>query len=163
MSEQKLPKGAAERGAVSGPLFLSEEWSALRSYLPLCKAFPSKQWRPYYRPDGAGFKTDKIDKELALLICNAQYTFQQHFFGAIAEIHYENVQTAEAANHRMQQKTMLAYYRLPNLFTSEDVKREYGYDNVGSVCYCLKSLCDDGLAQKVRHGENKGKYQKLTD
>ena len=112
---------------------------------------------------GAGFKTDKTDKELALLICNAQYTFQQHFFGAIAEMHYENVQTAEAANHRMQQKTMLAYYRLPNLFTSEDVKREYGYDSVGSVCYRLKSLCDDGLAQKVRHGENKGKYQKLTD
>lgn len=140
-------------------------WHGINYALPF---IVSRHWDMMVDDDGrwkcgVGFSTDKTDKELALLICNAQYTFQQHFFGAIAEQHYENVQTAEAANHRMQQKTMLAYYRLPNLFTSEDVKREYGYESVGSVCYRLKSLCDDGLAQKVRHGENKGKYQKLTD
>lgn len=112
---------------------------------------------------GTGFKTDKTDRELALLICNAQYTFQQHFFGAIAEQHYENIQTAEAANHRLQQRTQLAFRRLPDLFTSEDVAREYGYDNTGSVCSRLKRLCDDGLAKKIRQGENKGMYQKLSD
>ena len=113
---------------------------------------------------GTGFKTDKIDKDLALLICNAQYTFQQHFFGAIAEQHYENIQTAEAANHRMQQKTILAYYRLPDIFTSEDVDVAYGYQGVkGSINSRIKRLQDDGLAQRIRSGENKGKYQKITD
>ena len=111
---------------------------------------------------GAGFQTDKIDRELALLICNAQYTFQQYFFGAIAEQHYENSQTAAAANHRLQQRTILAFRRLPDPFTSEDVKREYGYDNIGSVCSRLKHLQDDGLAQKIRTGVDKGKYRKLA-
>lgn len=113
---------------------------------------------------GEGFKTDKKDRELALLICNAQYTFQQHFFGAIAEMHYENVQNAEAANHRMQQKTLLAYYRLPDIFTSEDVDMAYGYQGVkGSINSRIKRLQDDGMAQRIRSGENKGKYQKITD
>ena len=112
---------------------------------------------------GPDFKTDKIDRELALLICNAQYTFQQHFFGAIAEQHYENSQTAAAAaNHRLQQKTILAFHRLPDPFSSEDVMREYGYDSVGSMCSRLKHLVDDGLAQKIRTGEDKGKYRKLV-
>ena len=111
---------------------------------------------------GAGFQTDKIDRELALLLCHAQYTFQQYFFGAIAEQHYENSQTAEAANHRLQQRTILAFRRLPDPFTSEDVKREYGYDNIGSVCSRLKHLQDDGLAQKIRTGVDKGKYRKLA-
>ena len=103
-----------------------------------------------------------LDRDLALLICNAQYTFQQYFFGAIAEQHYENSQTAAAANHRLQQRTILAFRRLPDPFTSEDVKREYGYDNIGSVCSRLKHLQDDGLAQKIRTGVDKGKYRKLA-
>jgi len=140
-------------------------WHGINYALPF---IVSRHWDKMVEDDGrwkcgAGFKTDKTDKELALLICNAQYTFQQHFFGAIAEQHYENVQTAEAANHRMQQRTMLAYYRLPNPFTSEDVKREYGYDSIGSVCSRLKHLCDDGMAQRIRTGEHKGMYQKLLD
>ena len=113
---------------------------------------------------GEGFKTDKTDRELALLICNAQYTFQQHFFGAIAEQHYENFLTAEASKHRLQQKTLLAYQRLPNPFTAEDVNICYGYDGVkGSINSRIKRLQDDGLAQRIRSGQNKGKYQKLTD
>ena len=111
---------------------------------------------------GPDFKPDKIDRELALLIYTAQHTFQQYFFGAIAEQHYENSQTAEAANHRLQQRTILAFRRLPDPFTSEDVKREYGYDNIGSVCSRLKHLQDDGLAQKIRTGVDKGKYRKLA-
>lgn len=111
---------------------------------------------------GPDFKTDKIDRELALLICAAQHTFQQYFFGAIAEQHYENSQTAAASNHRLQQKTILAYQRLPDPFTSEDVMREYGYESVGSTCSRLKHLVDDGMAKKITKGEDKGKYRKLV-
>ena len=111
---------------------------------------------------GAGFKTDKTDRELALLICNAQYTFQQHFFGAIAEEHYEKQQLAEATSTRHQSRTLLAYRRLPDTFTSDDVDREYGYQgSKGSICSRLKRLCDDGMAQKVRSGADNGKYRKL--
>lgn len=110
---------------------------------------------------GPDFKTDKIDRELVLALCDAQFAFQQHFFLATGEKLYDDRQAIEASNVHHQQRTILAYRRLPNPFTSEDVKREYGYDNVGSVCSRLKHLCDDGLAQKIRQGVDKGKYRKL--
>ena len=110
---------------------------------------------------GPDFKTDKIDRELVLALCDAQFAFQQHFFLATGEKLYDDRQAIEASNVHHQQRTILAYRRLPNPFTSDDVKREYGYDNVGSVCSRLKHLCDDGLAQKIRQGADKGKYRKL--
>lgn len=110
---------------------------------------------------GPDFKTDKYDRQLALLIVNAQFAFQQHFFLGIGEKYYDDLQASEASNRHHQKKTMLAYRRLPEVFTSDDVKREYGYDSVGSVCSRLKILQDDGMAQKIRSGEHKGKYRKL--
>ena len=87
----------------------------------------------------------------------------QHFFKAIAEQYYDNDAANKAANKQHQQKTLLAYRRLPEYFTSEDVMREYGYESVGSVCGRLKILVDDGMAsKKIRTGEHKGKYHKLV-
>jgi len=110
---------------------------------------------------GPDFKTDKIDRELVLALCDAQFAFQQHFFLATGEKLYDDRQAIEASNVHHQQRTLLAYRRLPNPFTSDDVKREYGYESIGSVCSRLKHLCDDGLAQKIRQGADKGKYRKL--
>ena len=106
---------------------------------------------------------DKTDVKLALLIANAQLAFQEYYFKGVGEKHYDDLATARASNVRHQQRTLLAYRRLPNPFNSEDVKREYGYNSMGSVCSRLKHLCDDGLAQKIRSGEDKGKYRKLTE
>ena len=81
---------------------------------------------------------------------------------AVGEKHYDDLAVERASNVRHQQKTLLAYRRLPNPFTSDDVMREYGYTCIGSVCSRLKYLCDDGMAQKIRRGEDKGKYRKLV-
>ena len=110
---------------------------------------------------GPDFKTDKIDRELVLALCDAQFAFQQHFFLATGEKLYDDRQAIEASNTHRQQRIIMAYRRLPNPFTSDDVKREYGYESMGSVCSRLKILCDDGMAQKIRQGEDKGKYRKL--
>ena len=110
---------------------------------------------------GPDFKTDKYDIELAVLIAKAQLAFQEHFFKAIGEKYYDNLATEQATNRQHQQKTLLAYRRLPEVFTSDDVKREYGYESTGSVCSRLKILQDDGMAKKIRTGADKGKYRKL--
>lgn len=139
-------------------------WHGINYALPYIVA---RHWDQMIESDGhyvcgAGFQTDKIDRELALLICNAQYTFQQHFFGAIAEQHYENSQTLEESKHRLQQKTLLAYQRLPNPCGPEDVDRCYDYEgNKNNIYSRIKRLTDDGLIQKIRSGANKGKYRKL--
>lgn len=111
---------------------------------------------------GPAFKTDKIDRELVLTLCDAQFAFQQYFFLATGEKLYEERMVAEASNTHHQQKTLLAYRRLPNPFTSDDVDACYGYKGVrGSINSRLKRLQDDGLAQKIRSGLDKGKYRKL--
>ena len=111
---------------------------------------------------GPDFKTDKYDIQLALLIAKAQLAFQEYYTKAIGEQHYDNLQTEKASNTRHKKRTWLGYHRLPNPFTPEDVDRCYGYEGkLGSICSRLKRLQDDGMAQKIRSGADKGKYRKL--
>ena len=139
-------------------------WHGMNYSLPF---IVSRHWDQMVDDGGrhkcpADFKTDKYDRQLALLIINAHFAFQQYFFLATGEQYYDNEEAEQASGRHHQQKTILAFHRLPNPFTSDDVKREYGYDSVGSVCSRLKILQDDGMAQKIRSGEDKGKYRKLV-
>ncbi len=111
---------------------------------------------------GPDFKTDKTDRDLALFLAQAQLTFQRYFFGAIAEQHYEEQQINASSRTQHQHKTLKAYRQLPEVFASDDVDRCYGYNaSKGSICSRLKRLVDDGLAVKIRTGEDRGKYRKV--
>lgn len=110
---------------------------------------------------GPDFEMDKNDVEFALAVCDAQFTFQQVFALPVGEKYYDDLAAEQASNTRHQQKTLLAYRRLPNPCTPEDIDREYGYrGNKNSINSRLKRLQDDGLLQKIRSGEDKGKYRK---
>ena len=141
-------------------------WVALNLALPY---IVSRHWSQMVQDSdgrwkcGPDFAVDKTDVDFTMAVCDAQFAFQQYFALTVGEKHYDDLATEQASNVRHQQKTILAYRRLPNTFTSDDVDREYGYDgSKGSICSRLKRLCDDGLAQKIRHGEDKGKYRKLV-
>lgn len=111
---------------------------------------------------GEDFAPDKFDVQLALLIAKAQLAFQEYYFKAIGEKHYDDQLSQEASGRTHQQKTWIGYRRLPNPFTSQDVDVCFGYEGkTGSICSKLKRLVDDGLAQKITKGEDKGKYRKL--
>ncbi len=111
---------------------------------------------------GVGFKVDKTDWKLCQLIVNAQYAFQQYFVGPIAERFNEKNAILSVSSHQLQDKTMRAFNCLPEVFTMDDVIRCYAYNSTGSGCSRLKRLQDDGLIEKIRSGENRGKYRKLT-
>jgi len=111
---------------------------------------------------GEDFAPDKFDVQLALLIAKAQLAFQEYYFKAIGEKHYDDQLSMESSGRTHQQKTWIGYRRLPNPFTSHDVDVSFGYEGkTGSICSKLKRLVDDGLAQKINKGEDKGKYRKL--
>jgi len=110
---------------------------------------------------GPDFKTDKYDRQLALLIVNAHFAFQQHFFLAIGEQYYDDQEAYLASGKTHPQKTWIAYQRLPNIFTSDDVDACYGYGgNTNSINSRLKRLVDDSMAKIVDRTGNKKKYQK---
>lgn len=106
---------------------------------------------------GPDFKTDKKDVDLTIAICDAQFAFQQYFFLAIGEKLYDDQQAALSSNTHHQQKTWIGYRRLPNPFTSQDVDVAFNYEGkTGSICSKIKRLVDDGLAQKINKGPDKG-------
>lgn len=111
---------------------------------------------------GEGFQPDKFDVQLGLLIAKAQLAFQEYYFKAIGEKHYDDQLSQDSAGRTHQQKTWIGYRRLPNPFTSLDVDICFGYEGkTGSICSKIKRLVDDGMAQKITKGEDKGKYRKL--
>lgn len=140
-------------------------WHAMNYSLPF---IVSRHWDSMELDDknywfcGNKFATDKYDRQLALLIAKAQLAFQHHFFKGIAEQYYEKLDSTQLIGKHNQGHTALAYRRLPDVFTREDVDRCYGYDgNKNSINSCMKRLQDDGKAQRIRAGQDKGKYRKL--
>ena len=140
-------------------------WVSLNLALPF---IVSRHWSEMVEDGGRwkcgpDFAVDKIDVAFTLAVCDAQFAFQQYFALPVGEKHYDDLAAEQASNVRHQQKTILAYRRLPNPFSSSDVDREYAYHgSTGSICSRLKRLCDDGLAQKIRQGKDKGMYRKLA-
>ena len=140
-------------------------WHAINFVLPFVV---SRHWSEMVQDSdgrwkcGPDFKVDQRDVRLAILIANAQLAFQEHYCKAILEKHYDDLAAAQSSNVRHKQKTWLGYRRLPNPFTSEDVDSCFGYEGkTGSICSRLKRLQDQGLAQKITSGKDKGKYRKL--
>ncbi len=140
-------------------------WHAMNYSLPF---IVSRHWGMMEKDDQDywyctnNFCTDKYDKQLALLIAKAQLAFQHYYFKAIAEQYYDKLSSTQLAGKHLQGHTALAYNRLPDIFTSEDIDRCYCYEgNKNSIYSCLKRLQDDGKAQKIRAGQDKGKYRKL--
>ena len=157
---------AKENGSLTDEDLLKRPcWHGINYALPFIL---SRHWSQMVQDeDGrwkcpADFKTDKTDIQLAILIAKAQLAFQEHFFMSIGEKYYDDRDAERASRGRHQKKTLLAYGRLPNPCSIDDIDRVYGYNGVkGSVYSCLKRLQDDGRLQKIRSGADKGKYRKV--
>ena len=160
MAEAKENKSKAEED-----LLKRVGWHAMNFSLPF---IVSRHWAQLEQDDNGywlcseTFATDKYDRQLAVLIAKAQLAFQHYSFKAIAEQYYERMDSKLLAGKNYQSHTARAYSQLPAVFTTDDVNRCYGYEgNKNSIYSCLKRLQDDGKAQRIRAGQDKGKYRKL--
>ena len=139
-------------------------WHGMNYSLPF---IISRHWDQMIEDGGrykcpADFKTDKIDRQIALLIVNAHFAFQQHFFLAVGEQYYDNQEAEQTSGRTHRQKTWIGYRRLPNPFTRQDVDICFGYEgNTNNINSKIKRLVDDGMAQRITKGEDKGKFRKM--
>jgi hypothetical protein len=83
---------------------------------------------------------------------NIQYACQRHFFGAMADNYFDNKNREASANFRHNPKTVEAFNRLPETFTSEDVMRCFGLTSDGAVRSKTRRLLGDHLIEKVSDG-----------
>ncbi|MBR4336752.1 MAG: hypothetical protein IKP91_00720 [Bacteroidaceae bacterium] len=160
MDEARENKSRAEEDLLKRPC-----WHAINYSLPF---IVSRHWdqmkqdeNGYWRCNET-FSTDRYDLQLALLIAKAQLSFQHYFFKGIAEEYYRKIESSQLAGKKLQSHTAIAYKNLPSVFTREDIDRCYGYEgNKNSINSCIKRLQDDGKVQRIRAGNDKGKYRKL--
>lgn len=159
MEDAKENNSKAEEDMIKRPC-----WHGINYALPFVV---SRHWDKMVEDGGRykcgeDFQSDKYDVQLALLIAKAQLAFQKHYFMAIGEKHYDDQSSLESSGSMHRQKTWLGFRRLPEVFSSDDVDRAFSYEGkVGSICSKLKRLVDDGMAQKITKGPDKGKYRKL--
>ena len=110
------------------------------------------------------FQTDEVDWKLAELITNIQFACQRHYFGAMAEKYFDDKDRDASVNVQRRQKTIEAFNRLPEEFTSEDVKRCFQLNSESAVKMRINRLIKDNLIQKideyVSNGTTKSKYGK---
>ena len=110
------------------------------------------------------FETDETDWRLVELIMNIQYACQRHFFGALAEKYFEDKTRDAVASTPRRPKTIEAFNRLPEEFTTDDVMRCFKLKSNDSARTRVNRLQKDGLVEKVdefvENGTTKAKYKK---
>ena len=102
------------------------------------------------------FETDDVDWKLAELIVNIQYACQRHYFGALAENYFDNKLKEASVNVQRRQKTLEAFSRLPQEFTSEDVMRCFNLGSEGAARMKIKRLLKDHLIAKISDSRQTG-------
>ncbi len=162
-TKNRMMDAKEDNSLIDNQLLKRCAWHAINYVIPY---IVTRHWSEMveengYMVAGPDFKLDQKDWQLCQLMANAQYTFQRYFITPIAESFFNKSAMEEASNHSMQTRGREAYMSLPEIFGMEDVMKCYGYSAIGSACSRLKRLQDDGLSEKIRSGENKGKYRRL--
>jgi hypothetical protein len=107
------------------------------------------------------FETDDVDWRLAELLVTIQYACQRHYFGAMAEKYFDDQNRDVSANARRKQKTIEAFNRLPEEFTTEDIMRCFGLEGESSARGRARTLLADHLAVKTGEFKDNGKVKAL--
>ena len=95
------------------------------------------------------FETDDIDWQLAELFVNMQYACQKHYFGAMAEMYFDNKLKEASMKHQHHQKTKDGFKRLPEEFTYQDVMRCFDLKLINAARMRINRLIKDGLVKKA--------------
>ncbi|MBR1541295.1 MAG: hypothetical protein IJ628_01650 [Bacteroidaceae bacterium] len=110
------------------------------------------------------FETDDIDWQLTELLVNIHFACQKHYFGAMAEMYFDNKLKEASMNRQRQQKTIEGYSRLPEEFSTEDVMRCFNLSNEGAARSKITRLQKDNLIEKTgmvsENGHSKSRFRK---
>jgi len=110
------------------------------------------------------FETDDVDWQLTELLVNIHFACQKHYFGAMAEMYFDNKLKEASVNRQRRQKTIEGFSRLPEEFTTEDVIRCFDLKSDISAFARIERMQKDGLVVKkgtfVRDGRRKSIFTK---
>ena len=109
------------------------------------------------------YEVDDTDWKLCELIARIQYATQQHFFGVMAEKYFDDMNNdVQITGKRHYSKSLEGFNHLPEVFSLDDIRKCYGYDKDTAVYTRIRRLTDNGIAERILTGEDKGKYKKVV-
>jgi hypothetical protein len=109
------------------------------------------------------YEVDDTDWKLCELIARIQYATQQYFFGILAEKYFDDMNSdSQFSGVRHQQKSVVGFNSLPDVFTRDDIRRCFGKDSHQYIYLKIKRLTDEHLIEEINEGEDKGKFRKLN-
>ena len=109
------------------------------------------------------YEVDDTDWKLCELIARIQYATQQYFFGVLAEKYFDDMNSdSQFSGVRHQQKSVVGFNSLPDVFTRDDIRRCFGKDSHQYIYLKIKRLTDEHLIEEINEGEDKGKFRKLN-
>ena len=107
------------------------------------------------------YEVDDTDWKLCELIARIQYAMQQRFFGVLAEKYFDDMNNdVQFTGKRHQKKSIEGYNHLADVFTKEDVVNAFQYNNTKAADKKIERLLENGLVEKIKEGDNAGKYLK---
>ena len=125
-----------------------------------------RHWESLHQEEGfwvGDYETDETDWKLCELIARIQYATQQHFFGVMAEKYFDDMNNdVQITGKRHHQKSVDGYNRLPEVFTTEDVQKCFGYDNENTIKSKIRRMLQDGVIEKLSDSKGNGSYRKLN-
>ena len=109
------------------------------------------------------YEVDETDWKLCELLARIQYATQQHFFGVMAEKYFDDMNSdVQISGKRHQQKSIDGYNRLPEVFTREDVKKCFGYNNDETAYKKIYRLIRMHAVKEQKSDSGTTTYQKMT-
>jgi len=109
------------------------------------------------------YEVDETDWKLCELIARIQYATQQYFFGKMAENYFDDMNgDVQTTGVRHQQKSVDGFNKLPEVFSREDVRKCFGYNNENSVTKKISRLVTMKAIKAVNTEKSNLTYQKLT-
>ena len=109
------------------------------------------------------YEVDDTDWKLCELIARIQYATQQYFFGKMAENYFDDMNgDVQTTGVRHQQKSVDGFNKLPEVFSREDVRKCFGYNNDNSVTKKISRLVTMKAIKAVNTEKSNLTYQKLT-
>ena len=109
------------------------------------------------------YEVDETDWKLCELIARIQYATQQHFFGVMAEKYFDDMNNdVQITGRRHQQRSLDGYNRLPEVFTREDVKKCFGYNNDNTVTKKISRLINMHAIEEIKNETSELTYMKLA-
>jgi hypothetical protein len=80
----------------------------------------------------------------------------------MAEKYFDDMNNdVQITGKRHQQKSVDGYNRLPEVFTTDDVVRCFGYKDKKGVYMKISRLEKDAAIMRIKEGENAGKFMKV--